>query len=74
VPITAPWDDWGPFLCDANLAGLPACAVPIGLGDDGLPVSMQVLGPRQADGDVLRVAELVERLVGRLSRPPERVA
>ena len=74
VPVTAPWDDWCPFLCDANLAGLPACAVPIGLGDHGLPVSLQVLGPRQGDGEVLRVAELVERVVGPAGRPPEWVA
>ena len=38
--------DWGPFLYDANLAGMPACALPMGLGDDGLPVSLQVTGPR----------------------------
>jgi len=71
VPVTAPWDDWCPFLCDANLAGLPSCAVPMGLGDDGLPLSLQVLGPRQGDGEVLRVAELVERLVPPLGRPRE---
>jgi Asp-tRNA(Asn)/Glu-tRNA(Gln) amidotransferase A subunit family amidase len=69
VPITDPWLDWAGFLYDANLAGLPACAVPIGLGDDGLPVSLHVLGLRRQDGTVLAVAETVESLVGFDSRP-----
>jgi Asp-tRNA(Asn)/Glu-tRNA(Gln) amidotransferase A subunit family amidase len=70
VPIEPPWRDWGGFLYDANLGGFPACAVPIGLGDDGLPVSLQVLGLRGHDGVVLAVAETVERLVGFSAHPP----
>jgi len=59
---TAPesFADWGAFLFDANLAGLPACAIPMGLGDEGLPVSLQIVGPRGADGAVLAAAELIE--------------
>jgi Asp-tRNA(Asn)/Glu-tRNA(Gln) amidotransferase A subunit family amidase len=71
VPITLPWTDWAGFSYDANLAGLPACAVPIGFGDDGLPVSMQVLGLRGSDGTVLAVAEAIERTLGDLGWPPE---
>ena len=74
VPIEAPWLDWGGFLYDANLVGLPACAVPIGLGDDGLPVSIQVIGPRTSDGAVLAAAEAIERIVGFDARPPEPAA
>ena len=60
--LTAPesFEDWGAFLFDANLAGLPACAIPMGLGDEGLPVSLQIIGPRGADGAVLAAAELIE--------------
>jgi Asp-tRNA(Asn)/Glu-tRNA(Gln) amidotransferase A subunit family amidase len=61
--VEPPWLDWCGLLYDANLAGLPACAVPIGLGDDGLPVSLQVLGPRGHDAAVLAAAEAIERLV-----------
>jgi Asp-tRNA(Asn)/Glu-tRNA(Gln) amidotransferase A subunit family amidase len=64
TPIEAPWEDWCGFLYDANLAGLPACAVPIGIGDAGLPVALQVLGPRGADTAVLDAAEAVERVAG----------
>jgi Asp-tRNA(Asn)/Glu-tRNA(Gln) amidotransferase A subunit family amidase len=68
--IELPWLDWAPFLYDANLAGLPACAVPIGLGDDGLPVSLQVVGRRWDDALVLTAAEAIERVILFDKRPP----
>jgi Asp-tRNA(Asn)/Glu-tRNA(Gln) amidotransferase A subunit family amidase len=61
APPTVP--DWGAFLFDANLAGLPACAIPLGRGDDGLPISIQITGPRGADGAVLAAAEHIEELL-----------
>lgn len=45
----------------ANLCGLPACSVPVGLDPDGLPVGLQVVGPAGADELVLDVAELLQR-------------
>jgi Asp-tRNA(Asn)/Glu-tRNA(Gln) amidotransferase A subunit family amidase len=70
VAIEAPWNDWCGFLYDANLAGLPACAIPVGLGDDGLPVSVQLLGLRGHDGAVLAAAQALEALVAFGARPP----
>lgn len=64
TPIEMPWLDWAGFLYDANLAGLPACAIPMGLGAEGLPLSIQILGPVGSDDEVLRVAEAVEGLIG----------
>ena len=61
APPTVP--DWGAFLFDANLAGLPACAIPMGRGRDGLPISLQITGPRGADGAVLAAAEHIEELL-----------
>lgn len=58
-PVSDPWRDWAPLLYDANLAGLPACSVPIGRAD-GLPIGGQIVGPRLADRGVLRVAALLE--------------
>jgi Asp-tRNA(Asn)/Glu-tRNA(Gln) amidotransferase A subunit family amidase len=70
VPIEPPWDDWCGFLYDANLAGLPATALPMGLGDDGLPVSLQVTARRRDDAGALAVAEVAEGLLEALPAPP----
>ncbi|MDQ6773663.1 MAG: amidase [Candidatus Dormibacteraeota bacterium] len=70
APVERPWLDWAPFLYDANLAGLPACAVPVGLGSEALPVSVQVIGRRWDDGLVLAAAELIEKTVRFDLRPP----
>ncbi len=62
--IELPWLDWASFLYDANLAGMPACAIPMGFGDEGLPLSLQIIGPEGSDYEVLRVAEAIEKLIG----------
>jgi len=56
------------YLCDVltipvNLAGLPGISVPCGLAD-GLPVGLQVIGPRFQDARVLRVAHAYEQAAG----------
>jgi Asp-tRNA(Asn)/Glu-tRNA(Gln) amidotransferase A subunit family amidase len=58
-----PDHDWGSFLYDANLAGLPACALPMGVGDEGLPLSLQIIGARGADGAVLAAAQHIEERI-----------
>lgn len=58
------------FTAWANFAGLPAAAVYCGLSPDGLPLSLQVIGPRGADARVLDVAEALERLFGSPPMPP----
>jgi Asp-tRNA(Asn)/Glu-tRNA(Gln) amidotransferase A subunit family amidase len=70
-PIHPLWMDWAPLLYDANLCGFPALSVPMGLGDDGLPLGLQVLGLPGHDGAVLAAAEAVEALLGLDLRPPE---
>jgi aspartyl-tRNA(Asn)/glutamyl-tRNA(Gln) amidotransferase subunit A len=53
------------YLCDVltipvNLAGLPGISIPCGFSD-GLPVGLQVIGPRFQDARVLRVAAAYEQ-------------
>ena len=62
--IEPPWIDWAGFLYDANLTGMPACALPMGVGNEGLPVSVQVLGAKGTDAEVLNIAEQIESLLG----------
>jgi aspartyl-tRNA(Asn)/glutamyl-tRNA(Gln) amidotransferase subunit A len=42
----------------------------MGLGGDGLPIALQVIGPRGADGAVLAAAEAIEAVLGFDARPP----
>ncbi len=45
-----------------NFAGYPAATVPAGLAENGLPVGMQIVGKRYADGDVIAASAEFERL------------
>jgi Asp-tRNA(Asn)/Glu-tRNA(Gln) amidotransferase A subunit family amidase len=69
VKVENPWLDWASFLYDANLIGTPACALPIGLGDDGLPLSIQITGPIATDPLILDTAEQIEMLTDWDKRP-----
>ncbi len=60
-PVPDGFDTWCALVVPANLAGLPAACVPIGVGDDGLPVAAQVMGARWTDAAVLRAAVLLDR-------------
>lgn len=58
-------DPYSMYLCDVltipvNLAGLPGLSLPCGFVD-GLPVGLQVIGPRFADNLVLQVAYAYEQ-------------
>jgi Asp-tRNA(Asn)/Glu-tRNA(Gln) amidotransferase A subunit family amidase len=55
------FDDWCSICLPANLTGMPATVVPAGFGTAGLPVGLQVMGPRWADALALRVAGAFER-------------
>ncbi len=45
---------------NANLAGLPAISLPCGNDSEGLPIGLQILGPKGSDWQLLKVAEKIE--------------
>lgn len=52
---------WTSYQYPFNLTGHPACALPSGFGDDGLPTSVQVVGKWGHEADVLRLGALLEQ-------------
>jgi amidase len=54
----------------AGLSYLPATVAPIGLTPDGLPVGVQIIGPRYRDLDCLHFASLLEREYRQFTPPP----
>ena len=50
----------------ANLLGLPAAVVPVGMAD-GMPVGAQLVGRRFADLTCLSAAEQLEMLFGTMT-------
>ena len=66
------WSDrWFMHMYPANLTGQPAASVPVGTTVDGLPVGLQVMGSRFADGRVITFASAVERCVDWLGARPK---
>ena len=43
-----------------NLAGVPSLAVPAGETKEGLPLGLQIIGPRRSDKNILKFAKILE--------------
>jgi aspartyl-tRNA(Asn)/glutamyl-tRNA(Gln) amidotransferase subunit A len=56
------WMDWTPFTYPFNLTQQPAASIPCGLTQSGLPVGLQIVGPRYEDVLVLRASRAFEGL------------
>jgi len=54
-----------------NVTGWPALSLPLGLGRDGLPRGLQLVGRPYDDQRLLDTAEELERRLPALPRPPE---
>lgn len=51
------------YTAPANLAGIPALSVPVGVDQAGLPIGLQILGPHFAEERILRLGMQVEALL-----------
>ncbi|MGW0046809.1 amidase [Nocardia cyriacigeorgica] len=58
------WPQWTPFTYPFNLSQQPAISIPVGTTAAGLPVGMQIVGPRHSDDLVLAVARYAEHVLG----------
>jgi aspartyl-tRNA(Asn)/glutamyl-tRNA(Gln) amidotransferase subunit A len=54
------WPSWTPFTYPFNLTQQPAATVPCGFTRSGLPIGLQIVGPRHGDALVLRVGRAYE--------------
>ena len=64
------WTSWTPYTYIFNMTQQPALSIPCGVSDAGLPVGIQLVGPRFADRAVTAAgAALFERVGSRVPRP-----
>jgi aspartyl-tRNA(Asn)/glutamyl-tRNA(Gln) amidotransferase subunit A len=61
-----------PFLSSHNLTGCPAVSLPMGFDRDGLPLSLQIVGPEWSEGPILAIANAYEEATPeiRTGHPP----
>jgi amidase len=67
-----PYPQWAAACLPCNLTGHPAVAIPIGLDQRGLPIGVQIVGPRWSDERLLGIARAVAEVVGPFPHPPDR--
>jgi aspartyl-tRNA(Asn)/glutamyl-tRNA(Gln) amidotransferase subunit A len=59
-PVESLWTKWAPWTFAFNLTRQPAITVPMGLGANGLPRSVQIAAALYRDDLVLRAARAIE--------------
>jgi len=62
---------WYPWTMLFNMTGNPAISVPCGLGRDGMPIGLQLVGRCRADRELLLAAEAFEGAGPGWSWPPQ---
>jgi amidase len=54
----------------ATMPHLPSVAIPIGHTDDGLPVGVQLIGPKWSDHKIISIGEEISSVLGQRFTPP----
>lgn len=58
------------FTLPANLAGLPAVSLPVGLGhESNMPIGMQIVGKHFQEAKILEIAYMLENAIPKLGAP-----
>ena len=71
-----PWENYQrsayftPYTSIVNVTGLPAIALPLYQGEDGLPMAVQVIGPPAREEVLLALATQLERALPWADRRP----
>jgi aspartyl-tRNA(Asn)/glutamyl-tRNA(Gln) amidotransferase subunit A len=52
------------YTVTANLAGIPGISVPAGLSEQGLPLGLQLIGPKFSEQRLLNTAKVIEAAAG----------
>ncbi len=60
LPGYKAWSDWAAFCYPLNLTRQPACSIPCGFTQPGLPVGLQIIGRQFDDASVLQAAAAYE--------------
>ncbi len=55
------WEHAVPYTVPFNLTGQPAASIPAGMTRDGLPIGLQIVGPRFSEATILRACQTLER-------------
>jgi aspartyl-tRNA(Asn)/glutamyl-tRNA(Gln) amidotransferase subunit A len=58
------WTDWTPYSYPFNLSQQPAIVVPCGMTSSGLPIGLQIVGPRLGESTIFRAARAFEAVHG----------
>jgi Asp-tRNA(Asn)/Glu-tRNA(Gln) amidotransferase A subunit family amidase len=68
APADLTWTGDPTFCTIWSLCGVPAVVLPTGSGPNGMPLGLQITGPRSGDGRVLSVAGWCDAQIGRARR------
>ncbi|WP_424627793.1 amidase [Bradyrhizobium sp. SYSU BS000235] len=58
------WQTAVPYTVPFNLTGQPAAALPCGVSEAGLPIGLQIIGPRFSEALILRASMALESAIG----------
>lgn len=51
-----------------NIAGVPALSIPCGTGEAGLPIGLQIIGPKFSEEVLFKVSEYYEKNIGKAAK------